>query len=561
MNNEIYKVCFILIYIHINVPITIQESVDVKVKGSIFIGKQLFSVFQNKPYSAFWKIPYAKEPLRELRFKPPELNKLRNETFDYSNCRKDTCRCYEEDCLHLSIFMPFLYNQTRSIPVVVWLGGTSKSLRPDFFIEEEVVVVTVSYRKGIFGFLNTGDEFAEGNMGAKDTVVALKWINSYIGSFHGDPNRVTVVGVRKAATIVASLLLTSVADGLFKRVIIMSGSALSPSDYRNYNFEVTNKLYWNLNGTLDKLNRTKLYEMLKNYTTTEIYLASRDIFDSTDVRDNQRLINAFSLSVESSKDAFMKRPPWEVYKSRLTNNNIDVLMGYTSLESLYKLNGFADNKNLLMYLNYNFQYLLPFEGIKDEYGSKRYRKIRKKIMDFYFINGTIGVRSLRRYAKYVSDQVIYPLVRQARLHAEVSCRNVYLYRFSFKGLFNMGWDSSVPYLNWSGATAGDEICYLFKCKSVYVDYNNADASIEGQFIKKFLRLLTNFAKSGDPTPTTMDNILGDLKWEPLRSDKSLRAMNLSRKLKMVDVPEGKRVKFWDELKSEFFAEQVYKEEF
>ncbi|CAH0401343.1 unnamed protein product [Chilo suppressalis] len=537
----------------------IEESAFVEVNGSIFIGKRLYSGLENKPFNAFWKIPYAKKPIRDIRFKPPELKDWRNGTLDYSNFPKDTCRCYNEDNLYLSIYMPVFYDPTWNAPVLVWLEGTSKSLGPDFFIEEDIVVVTVSYRKSIFGFLNTDDEFAEGNMGAKDILMALKWVKSYIGSFHGDPNRVTVIGARKAATIVASLPLTPAAEGLFNRVIIMSGSALSPADYRNYNFEVMNKLYWNLNGPFDKLNRSKLYEMLRNYTTSELDLASQDIFDSTDVRDNQRLINSFSLSVEKSKGAFMRKTPYHVYKSRFTNNKVEVLIGYTSLESLYKLHGFADNKKLLTYLNYNFQYLLPFEGTKDEYGSKRYRKIQKKIMDFYFVNGTIGVRSLRRYAKYVSDQVIYPLMRQARLHAEVSCGHVYLYRFSYKGLFNIGWKSSVPHLDWAGATSGDEICYLFKCKSVNNEYNSADMPSERHFIKKLVRLFANFVKSGNPTPKTTDGILGNLKWEPLRPGKSIRAMNLSSKLRMVAAPEEKRVKFWDQLKSEFFTEQLNRE--
>jgi carboxylesterase type B len=419
-----------------------------------------------------------------------------NGTFDYSKFPKGMCKCYIEDRLYLSVFMPPSNNKTRNFPVLVWLDETSNTRSPDFFIEEDIVFVSVMFRKLIFGFLNTGDDFAEGNMGAKDVVAALQWVHDHISYFNGDPSRVTVAGHKDAATIVASLPVTPVAEGLFKRVIILSGSALSPADYRKYNFDVMNKLYWKLNGPFEKLNRTNLYQLLSNYSTCELIEASQNIFDSTEVRNTQRLLKAFGPSIENSKRAFMNKSPLDVYKRRLINSNVEVVMGYTSLESLYKLQGFAENKKLLKYLNYNFQYLLPFEGTKDEYGTKRYRKIRDKIMDFYFINGTIGERSLRRYAKYVSDHVIYPLVRQARFQAEVSCANVYLHRFSFKGALNVGWDSSVPNLNWSGATSGDEICYLFRCKSLNDVYKSNEASNEKQFIKKLARLLANFVKCG-----------------------------------------------------------------
>lgn len=435
--------------------------------------------------------------LNVFLFQPPKIKYWHNGTHDYSNPRRDMCTCcYNEDRLYLTVYMPISNNQTWNLPVIVWLNDSPNRQRPDFFLEDEIVVVEVNYRLSIFGFLNTGDEFAEGNMGAKDILTALKWINSHISSFDGDPNRVTVMGARSAAVIASTLMLIPAAEGLFARTIILSHSALSPANYRNYNFDAMNKLYWNLNGPFDKLNRTRLYEILGNYSTSELILASKDIFDSTEVRDNQRLIRAFGPSIETSKKAFINKYPVDVYNTRMSNNNVEVMIGYTSLESLYKLKGFAKNKKLLKYLNYNFQYLLPFEGARDEYGSKRYRKIRQRIMEFYFVNGTIGERSLRRYAKYVSDQVIYPLVRQARLQAEASCRAVYLYRFAFKGALNLAWDSSVRNLNWLGATSGDEICYLFKCKSVNDMYNSAAASNERHFIKKIARLLANFAKCG-----------------------------------------------------------------
>lgn len=421
---------------------------------------------------------------------------LDNFTYDYSRPHNDTCSSkLTEDCLYLSIYMPMEENRLKYYPVLVWVHEESNLHEPDFFIDEDVLVVAVSYRTGILGFLNTGDDFATGNMGAKDVLMALKWIRNNITLFNGDVNKVTLAGSGNAATIVAASLLTSSAEDLFNRVIVQSGSALSPADFGEYSLDLLSKIYWRLNGPFRKLNRWRLYELLENISLKDLQNLSEDLFDSTEVRDRQRLINSFAPTIEvSQKQAFMNRPPIEVYKRGTPNNDVGVMIGYASLESLYKLKGFVSNKKLLKYLNYNFQYLLPFEGSSDEYGAKRYKKIQRKIMDFYFINGTIGEGNLRRYARYVSDQVIYPLLRQARLHASSSCNNVYLYRFAFKGSLNIGWDSLR--LNYSGATTGDEICYLFKCKSVNEVYRSAEATNERQFIKKIARLWANFAKCG-----------------------------------------------------------------
>lgn len=431
-------------------------------------------------------------------FQPPKILPWFNKAvYNYSIPYNESCASkYTEDCLYLSIYTPII-KHIYYFPIIVWIHENSPTHGLDFLIDENVAVVTVSFRHSIFGFLNTGDNFAEGNMGAKDILSALKWIRDNISYFNGDLNKVTVFGSGSTAPIVASLLLSAAGEDLFNRVIIQGGSALSPADYRSYNFEISNKLYWNLNGPFEKFNRTKLYEILSKSSAKQLFIASQDLFDSTEVRDNQRLINSFSPTVEvSGKGSFMNKFPLEVYKRKITNNAVEVMIGYTNLDSIHKLDGFVRNRKLLKYLNYNFQYLLPFEGRRDEYGSKLYKKIRRKIMDFYFVNGTVRERSLRRYAKYVSDQVIYPILRQARLHAQVSCNNVYLYRFTFRGSLNIVWNSLLRNLNLSGATSGDEICYQFRCKSLNGAYNIAKNSNERLFIKKMARLLANFAKHG-----------------------------------------------------------------
>ncbi|KAG6451694.1 hypothetical protein O3G_MSEX007303 [Manduca sexta] len=527
------------------------EFYSLHTNGTTVIGRIMYTVFENRPYVAFWKLPYAEAPVDGLRFKPPKPKPWPEKSIcNYSIPYEETCStATNENCLFLSIYKPL--STKINFAVMVWIHEHSNLHGPDFLIDEGVIVIAVSFRIGIFGFLNTGDEFARGNMGAKDMLAALRWIRDNISYFSGDVNKVTVIGSGRAASSVASFLLSPAAEDLYTRLIVQSDASLSPALYKNYNFEISNKLYWNLNGPFNKFNRTELYEILRNSSARRLSSVSTNLFDSSEVRDDQRLITAFGPTVESSsKGAFMNKLPLDVYKRKLCNNNAGVLIGYTSLESLHKLSGFVHNRKLLTYLNYNFQYLLPFEGRKDIYGSRRYREIRRKIMDFYFVNGTIGERSLRRYAKYVSDQVIYPILRQAILQAEASCNKIYLYRFSRRGLLNAVWHSSLRNLNLTGATAGDEICYQFRCKTLGDVYKNDNGANDKLFVKKVARLLANFAKFGDPTPRN-DQLLR-IKWEPLVGDTCIRAMNFGKKIKMVDVPERKRMEFWDALKREYF---------
>ncbi|XP_041985044.1 venom carboxylesterase-6-like [Aricia agestis] len=510
---------------------------------TVIIGKKFVTIFNKDAYAAFYNIPYADVPVGDLRFKPPKEKSdlLGQQIHDYSEYYSDSVFDLE-DCLRLSVYVPMI-NTTDKYPVLVWITNNKIDFGPDFFIEERIVVVKVRYRTSIFGFLNTGDDFAEGNMGAKDVIAALKWIQKNISYFKGDKHKITVLGHSNSAVLVSALLVSPIAKDLFSRAIVLDGSVLCPENYRFHNFEILNKLYCKMKGRFDKFDRGELYEKLKSMSASELVVLARNLYDSSEVRNNQRPIKSFTLSRETSRNAFLRNSPIDLYCDKKINK-LKVIFGYTNLRSLYRLQRFSKNRNLLKYLKYNFQYMLPFEGTTDEFESKRYRKIQNNITEFYFLNGTITDRSLRRYTKYLSDRVIYSVYRQAMEH-----EGSYLCRFSFKGSLNFGWDLSTPELKWKGATLGDEICYLFRCKFADEAYTN-DGTNERRFIKKIVKLFANFVRYGDPTPEKEDDVLGNIKWMPM--DTGCQALQLSRHIKMINVPELKRLKFWDDLKRDFF---------
>lgn len=142
---------------------------------------------------------------------------------------------WDEDCLTLNVFTPSLDGDR---PVMVWIhgggftGGSGSIAWYDgsaLVRRGDVVVVTINYRLGAFGWLYLGgvdpDHAGSGNVGLLDQVAALQWVRDNIASFGGDPNRVTVFGESAGAMSVATLMGTPAAAGLFSGAIAQSGAA------------------------------------------------------------------------------------------------------------------------------------------------------------------------------------------------------------------------------------------------------------------------------------------------------------------------------------------------
>ncbi|XP_049525759.1 acetylcholinesterase-like isoform X2 [Dermacentor silvarum] len=199
------------------------------------------------PVRAFLGVPFAEPPIGSARFKKPQQKKPWNGVFDatafppmcpqlpirFNNYYlvKNSDRI-SEDCLFINVFAPI--NRERSLkPVVVYIhggffsyGGISMKLHDasELSAREELVVVTIAYRLGAFGFLSVGTEDAPGNMGLHDQILALRWIKSNANAFGGDPDRVTIVGQSAGAFSVGIHLISPKSKGLFRRAIMQSGS-------------------------------------------------------------------------------------------------------------------------------------------------------------------------------------------------------------------------------------------------------------------------------------------------------------------------------------------------
>ncbi|KAK9730602.1 Carboxylesterase family [Popillia japonica] len=131
----------------------------------------------------------------------------------------------DEDCLYINVYtsQPPSSNATL-LHVMVWIygggfavgDGNYATYGPDQLVSENVIVVTFNYRLGIFGFAFTADNVAPGNLGLKDQIFALQWVQRNIEAFGGDKNLVTVFG-ESAGAVSVSYLVVSPLGKVFKR--------------------------------------------------------------------------------------------------------------------------------------------------------------------------------------------------------------------------------------------------------------------------------------------------------------------------------------------------------
>ena len=210
----------------------------------------------------FWGVPYGADTAGANRFMPakaPQAWSGVRDAFEIGN------RCWQgpnafepspvvlamnrletesEECLNLNVFTPAADNASR--PVMVWMHGGGHRFGSGNYLmydgtllakKEDVVVVSVSHRLNIFGYMHLadigGEQWAEStNLGTKDLVAALQWVQDNIAEFGGDPDRVTIFGQSGGGGKTTSLMGAPSAAGLFHQCIAQSGSTMrgQPAD-------------------------------------------------------------------------------------------------------------------------------------------------------------------------------------------------------------------------------------------------------------------------------------------------------------------------------------------
>ncbi len=200
----------------------------------------------------FLGIPYAKPPVGDLRWKAPQppdpWKDVRDATQFGKRCAQianptvQNLASNDEDCLYLNVWTPFP-TPKQAVPVMVWIHGggnvNGSASEPLPFINiglfysgqflaenHDVVVVSLNYRLGLFGFFAHPDLVADGssgNQGLLDQQMALKWVHNNIALFGGDPGNVTIFGESAGSFDVCYHVAAPSSSGLFHRAISESG--------------------------------------------------------------------------------------------------------------------------------------------------------------------------------------------------------------------------------------------------------------------------------------------------------------------------------------------------
>ncbi|MBO2446169.1 carboxylesterase family protein [Actinomadura barringtoniae] len=192
----------------------------------------------------FQGIPYAAPPVGKLRWASPQPAKAWNGTRDATkpgnSCAQNESVMGEkeslsEDCLYLNVTAP-TNPAHKKLPVMVWIhgagfrNGSGALYRPNqLAVKGDVIVVTINYRLGLFGFLDHpaldggAAKHRSGNFGLEDQQAALRWVKQNAGAFGGDSGNMTVFGESAGGVSTCSQLTSPYAAGLFQRAIIQSG--------------------------------------------------------------------------------------------------------------------------------------------------------------------------------------------------------------------------------------------------------------------------------------------------------------------------------------------------
>ncbi|XP_076462805.1 pyrethroid hydrolase Ces2e-like [Babylonia areolata] len=209
-------------------------------------------------------IPYASPPVGELRFEVPVPPKHWSGVRDARTVPKACPQTnwalryvqkhvpefksgdMDEDCLYLNVYVPALATPLRmqkkeekeeeeeGLPVLIHVHGGSNEVGMGAMFHgdvlaslADVIVVTFNYRLGVFGFLSGHSPDFPGNYGLHDQIEAFRWVSENIRYFGGNPAKVTIQGHSAGANDVGQHVISPLSKGLFRNVVIMSGSPLA----------------------------------------------------------------------------------------------------------------------------------------------------------------------------------------------------------------------------------------------------------------------------------------------------------------------------------------------
>nr|CAH60168.1 putative esterase [Tribolium freemani] len=498
-------------------------------------GKLLGKICTNingEEFCSFQGIPYAQPPVEHLRFKAPQPPKPWTGIRDALN---EGNKCYSKDllfnlpaqgsenCLFLNVYTP--KNGTNLKPVMVWIhgggfktGSSETDLHgPEYLMTEDVVLVTLNYRLGILGFLRFEDQSlgVPGNAGLKDMVMALKWVQTNIKYFSGNPNNVTIFGESAGAAAVHYLVLSPLAKGLFHRAIAQSGCALN--GFARGIPDTSKQLAAALG--MQTANEKEIFEQLSIVPVDKLLRISEEVANIWGLK------KVYAPVVDGE---FLTDEPIAIIKSG-NYNHVPMIFGYTTREGMI-IEMMRKNETPGMPNDFE-EFVHPTVAKR---GSITSKNIAKKIKDFYY-EGPNSENDLDNfYLIHTDTYFLRDIIFAIRQHTVTAKFPIYLYRMSVETKLNVF--KRIGNIRAPGVCHGDDIGYLFKTK---LSPELKTGSLEEISMKRFVKFWTTFARSGSPSADGPE-------WKPINK-KEINFIDIGENITVGVNPEPERMKVWADI--------------
>jgi para-nitrobenzyl esterase len=465
-------------------------------------------------------IPFAAPPVGDLRWRAPQPQAPWKEVL---KADKFAPACMQtpivlpafgldpvtvnEDCLYLNVWTP-AKSPSDKLPVMVWIYGGGFTIGATSLHQYDganlakkgVVLVSVSYRLGQFGFLASPELSKEqsghsGNYGLLDQIAGLQWVKKNIAAFGGDPHRVTIFGESAGGISVSMLSASPLAKGLFSGAISESGGNFGPEKHAN-------------EGATNMVSLASAEKSGSEYFTK---LGAASLADAR----------------KKTADVVMKASnpglggAWPIFD------------GYALLGDQYKLyqEGKYNDTPILIGSNADEGALFVAQITATAYQAQikaQYGDYADKIFAAY--PGDTDAHALRSARDMFRDATFAePTWTWARLQSKTGKGKIYVYYFSHRPAY-----PDAPSFNDWGAAHGAEISYVFGNFSKQMPATDADKKVSDELSTYW----TNFAKTGDPNGGNLPN------W-PAFTDANQQVMNLNDPSHAIPVPHADQLKVLD----------------
>ncbi|CAG9789555.1 unnamed protein product [Diatraea saccharalis] len=488
----------------------------------------------SREYASFLAVPYAKQPLGELRFQellPAEpWYGVRNATNEGPVCPQTDVFYMQfhtakggmsEACIHANVYVPIealpdpykapeVNTTGPGLPVLVFIHGGGFAFGsgdpdlygPEYLVSKGVIVITFNYRLNVFGFLSLNSSQVPGNMGLRDGLSLLRWVRSNARGFGGDPRSVTLGGQSAGAVMAHMLTLTPAAHGLIHRTILMSGTAFSGFISTSPSFATTiNKLFLPMLGIDPELPDDEIHYRLIETPIDKIMAANKQLLDIFG-------LTTFVPVVESPLpgiQAVLDNDP-EVLVDSGRDSRVPLLIGFTDEECESFRQRFQE-VHIIEQLEKS-----PSLAVSPRLTFKAGEKlpIITEAINARYFNGTVD---MDRYIRLCTEQYYkYPPLKLVKKRS-LAAAPTFLYRFSFGGspsIWKVG-----RRMEYSGASHVEDLTYVFRTSQLgpLADDELSAHDDNARIRDSMTDHVVNFMRYGHPLPGPVLS----RRWSPVRT--------------------------------------------